>query len=188
MVNYMNENCKKTEEKMKKTVQALKDEFALLRTGRASPLLFEKIKVDCYGQPTPLKEIASISIPEARLVVIQPWDKSLLVDIEKAILKSELSINPTNDGKIIRIAIPPLTNERRKELAKQAKSKAEQSKVSIRNLRRDGIEEIKKKQKAGDVTEDELKSIEVDFQKLTDSYTAEIVKVLEAKEKEILED
>ena len=184
----MSEICKTYEEKMKKTLQALKDEFALLRTGRASPLLFEKIKVDCYGQPTPLKEVASISIPEARLVVIQPWDKSLLVEIEKAILKSELSLNPTNDGKLIRIAIPPLTNDRRKELAKQAKSKAEQSKVSLRNLRRDGIDEMKKKQKAGEVTEDELKNVEADFQKLTDNYTAQIVKVLEEKEKEILED
>ena len=107
----MNDICKKAEDKMKKTVQALKDEFALLRTGRASPILFEKIKVDAYGNPTPLKEVASISIPEARLVVIQPWDKSLLVDIEKAILRSELSVNPTNDGKIIRIAIPPLTSD-----------------------------------------------------------------------------
>ena len=184
----MSEICKIHEEKMKKTLQALKDEFALLRTGRASPLLFEKIRVDCYGQPTPLKEIASISIPEARLVVIQPWDKSLLVEIEKAILKSELSVNPTNDGKLIRIAIPPLTNDRRKELAKQAKAKAEQSKVSLRNLRRDGIDEMKKKQKAGEVTEDELKTAEADFQKLTDNYTAQISKVLEEKEKEILED
>lgn len=184
----MSEICKIYEEKMKKTLQALKDEFALLRTGRASPLLFEKIKVDCYGQPTPLKEVASISIPEARLVVIQPWDKSLLVEIEKAILKSELSLNPTNDGKLIRIAIPPLTNDRRKELAKQAKAKAEQSKVSLRNLRRDGIDEMKKKQKAGEVTEDELKTIETDFQKLTDNYTAQIGKVLEEKEKEIMED
>ena len=184
----MNENCKKAEEKMKKTVQALKDEFALLRTGRASPLLFEKIKVDCYGQPTPLKEIASISIPEARLVVIQPWDKSLLVDIEKAILKSELSVNPTNDGKVIRIAIPPLTSDRRKAIAKDAKSKAEGAKVALRNLRRDGIDEMKKKQKKSEITEDELKGIEADFQKLTDNYVAEVAKILEAKEKEILED
>lgn len=184
----MNENCKVYEEKMKKTVQALKDEFALLRTGRASPQLFEKIKVDAYGNPTPLKEVASISVPEARLVVIQPWDKTLLVEIEKAILKSELSVNPTNDGKIIRIAIPPLTSDRRKALAKDAKGKAEQSKVSLRNLRRDGIEDMKKKQKKGELTEDELKTIEADFQKLTDTYTAEVAKVLEAKEKEILED
>lgn len=184
----MNDICKKAEDKMKKTVQALKDEFALLRTGRASPVLFEKIKVDAYGNPTPLKEVASISVPEARLVVIQPWDKSLLVEIEKAVLKSELSVNPTNDGKIIRIAIPPLTSDRRKELVKQAKAKAEQSKVSLRNLRRDGIEEAKKLQKASTLTEDELKNVEADFQKLTDSYTAEVVKVLETKEKEILED
>ena len=181
----MNDICKKAEDKMKKTVQALKDEFALLRTGRASPVLFEKIKVDAYGNPTPLKEVASISVPEARLVVIQPCDKSLLVEIEKAVLKSELSVNPT---KIIRIAIPPLTSDRRKELVKQAKAKAEQSKVSLRNLRRDGIEEAKKLQKASTLTEDELKNVEADFQKLTDSYTAEVVKVLETKEKEILED
>jgi len=184
----MNDNCKPYEEKMKKTLQALKDEFALLRTGRASPQLFEKIRVEAYGNVSPLKELASISVPEARLVVIQPWDKGLLVDIEKAILKSELSLNPSNDGKIIRIAIPPLTSDRRKALAKDAKSKAEQAKVSLRNLRRDGIEEMKKKQKKGELTEDELKIIEGDFQKLTDNYTAEIAKVLEAKEKEILED
>lgn len=184
----MNDNCKVYEDKMKKTLQALKDEFAMLRTGRASPQLFEKIRVEAYGNVSSLKELASISVPEARLVVIQPWDKGLLVDIEKAILRSELSLNPSNDGKIIRIAIPPLTSERRKALAKDAKSKAEQSKVSLRNLRRDGIEEMKKKQKKGELTEDELKTIEGDFQKLTDSYTAEIAKVLEAKEKEILED
>jgi len=184
----MNENCKTYEEKMKKTVQSLKDEFAHLRTGRASPQLFEKVKVEAYGQPTPLKEVASISVPEARLVVIQPWDKELLKEIEKAILKSEMSVNPTNDGKIIRIAIPPLTSDRRKALAKDAKNKAESAKIALRNLRRDGIDEMKKKQKKSEITEDELKAIETDFQKLTDNYVAEITKVLEAKEKEILED
>ena len=184
----MNENCKIYEEKMKKTVQSLKDEFAHLRTGRASPQLFEKVKVEAYGQPTPLKEVASISVPEARLVVIQPWDKELLKEIEKAILKSEMSVNPTNDGKIIRIAIPPLTSDRRKALAKDAKNKAESAKIALRNLRRDGIDEMKKKQKKSEITEDELKAIETDFQKLTDNYVAEITKVLEAKEKEILED
>jgi len=184
----MNENCKVYEEKMKKTVQSLKDEFAHLRTGRASPQLFEKVKVLAYGQPTPLKEVASISVPEARLVVIQPWDKENLKEIEKAILKSELSLTPTNDGKIIRVSIPPLTSDRRKALAKDAKSKAEGAKVALRNLRRDGIDEMKKKQKKSEITEDELKAIEADFQKLTDNYTAEVAKVLEAKEKEILED
>ena len=184
----MNENCKTYEDKMKKTVQALKDEFTLLRTGRASPQLFEKVKVEAYGQLTSLKEVASISVPEARLVVIQPWDKELLKEIEKAILKSELSVNPTNDGKIIRIAIPPLTSDRRKALAKDAKSKAEGAKVALRNLRRDGIDEMKKKQKKSEITEDELKGIEADFQKLTDNYVAEVAKILEAKEKEILED
>lgn len=184
----MNENCKAYEEKMKKTVQSLKDEFALMRTGRASPQLFEKLKVQAYDQLAPIKEVASISVPEARLVVIQPWDKELLKEIEKAILKSELSVNPTNDGKVIRIAIPPLTSDRRKAIAKDAKSKAENAKVALRNLRRDGIDEMKKKQKKSEISEDELKAIEADFQKLTDNYVAEVAKILEAKEKEILED
>ena len=175
------------EDKMNKSIAALKDEFNSLRTGRASASLFEKIRVDCYGDLTPLNQLASISIPEARLVVIQPWDKSLLSDIEKAILKSELSLNPANDGKIIRIAIPPLTEERRKELAKQAKTLAEQCRVAIRNIRRDGIDEAKKMQKEGTLSEDALKAAEEKFQKTTDTHISNINKILAEKEKEILE-
>ena len=177
-------NC---EEKMKKTVSALKDEFNMLRTGRASSAIFDKIRVNCYGEPTPLNQIASVSIPEARLVVIQPWDKSLLGELEKAILKSELSLNPANDGKLIRIAIPPLTEERRKELAKQAKNLAEQCRVAIRNIRRDGIDEAKKQQKEGILSEDALKTAEEKFQKATDAHIGDINKLLAEKEKEILE-
>lgn len=176
------------EEKMKKTITSLNDQFNMLRTGRASASLFDKIKVNCYGEPTPLNQVASVSIPEARLVVIQPWDKSLLTEIEKAVLQSDLSVNPSNDGKLIRIAIPPLTEERRKDLAKKAKAIAEQSRVSIRNIRREGIDEAKKLQKDGKLSEDELKLAEDSFQKSTDSYIAKINKILEEKEKEILED
>lgn len=175
------------EEKMKKSIASLQENFNGLRTGRASASLFDKLRVDYYGEPTPLSQVASISIPEARLVVIQPWEKSLLPEIEKAILKSELSLNPANDGKLIRIAIPPLTEERRKELAKQAKSLAEQCRVAIRNIRREGIDEAKKMQKESLMSEDELKSAEDTFQKVTNNHIADIDKLLAEKEKEILE-
>jgi ribosome recycling factor len=175
------------ESKMKKSVAALSNEFSALRTGRATAALFDKIKVDYYGQETPLSQVASISIPEARLVVIQPWDKSLLTPIERAILKSELSLNPNNDGKLLRINFPPLTEDRRKELAKSAKAIAEQSKVAIRNVRREAIDEIKKLQKSGDISEDEQKDLETKTQNLTDSYIAQITDLVAEKEKEILE-
>ncbi|WP_422480843.1 ribosome recycling factor [Pleomorphochaeta sp. DL1XJH-081] len=175
------------ETKMKKSVVALTNEYGALRTGRASAALFDKIKVDYYGQETPLSQVASISIPEARLVVIQPWDKTLLAPIERAILKSELSLNPNNDGKLLRINFPPLTEERRKELAKNAKAIAEQSKIAIRNIRRDAIDEIKKLQKSGDISEDEQKDLETKTQNLTDSYVAQISDLATEKEKEILE-
>ncbi|HLW21578.1 MAG TPA: ribosome recycling factor [Sphaerochaetaceae bacterium] len=175
------------ESKMKKSVAALSNEFSALRTGRATAALFDKIKVDYYGQETPLSQVASISIPEARLVVIQPWDKSLLTPIERAILKSELSLNPNNDGKLLRINFPPLTEDRRKELAKSAKAIAEQSKVAIRNVRREAIDEIKKLQKSGDISEDEQKDLETKTQNLTDSYIAQITDLAAEKEKEILE-
>jgi len=176
-----------TEERMKKTIKALQDELAGLRTGRASALIFDKIRVDYYGQKTPLNQVATISVPEARLIVIQPWDRALLGEIEKAIQMSELSLNPSNDGKIIRISIPPLTEERRKELVKLCKNTAEQSRVAIRNIRRDANDDIKKEQKGGALSEDEEKKIVDDIQKLTDKYIAEIGKELEAKEKEIME-
>lgn len=176
-------NC---EERMKKTVNALKDDFAGLRTGRASPALLDKIRVDYYGQKSPLNQVASVSVQDSRTIVIQPWDKALLSEIEKAIQKSELGINPSNDGKVIRIVVPPLTEERRRELVKSAKASAEQSRVGIRNIRRDSIEDLKKKKDSG-FSEDALKKIEDDLQKLTDSYIGQVNKILEEKEKEIME-
>lgn len=175
------------EEKMKKTIASLHDEFNAIRTGRASPAILDKVRVDYYGQKTPLSQVATISVPEARLIVIQPWDRSLFSEIEKAILKSDLGLNPSNDGKVLRIAIPPLTEQRRKELVKTARTIAEQARVAIRNIRRDGLEELKKQQSAGGLSEDALKKEEADFQKLTDSYIAQIAQLLEAKEKEIME-
>jgi ribosome recycling factor len=176
-----------TEEKKKKTLANLKDGFASLRTGRASAALFDKIRVDYYGEKSPLNQVANISVPEARLIVIQPWDKNLMGEIEKAIRSSELSLNPSNDGKVIRIAIPPLTEERRKELVKLAKNQAEQSRVSIRNIRRDGNDELKKMLKDSSITEDDEGKGSVDLQKLTDSYVEKVNQVLEEKEKEIME-
>ena len=173
--------------RMEKTINALKDEFNTNRTGRASAALFDKVRVDYYGEKTPLSQVANIAIPEARMVVITPWDKSLIGEIEKAIQRSELGLNPSNDGKVIRISIPPLTADRRKELVKQAKTIAENNRVAIRNIRRDGNEELKKQQKDGSITEDELKTTEDTLQKTTDKFIAEINKIFEEKEKEIME-
>jgi ribosome recycling factor len=175
------------EERMKKSIQSLQDEFKTLRGSRASQALFEKIRVDAYGQKVPLNQVATISIPEARQVIIQPWDRSVLSEIEKAIQKSELSVNPSNDGKVIRINIPPLTEERRKDLVKLTKNVAEQARVSIRNSRRDANEEVKKAKTGSELSEDEAKKATDEIQKLTDKYIEEINKLLEAKEKEILE-
>ncbi len=180
-------NKAQAEEKMKKAVAALKDEFKTLRTGRASSALFDRITVTAYGQATPLSQLATVSVPEARLVVIQPWDRSLLSDIEKAIQKSDLSVNPASDGKNIRIAIPPLTEERRKDLVKVAKNMAEQSRVAIRNIRRDINEDTKKRQKAAELSEDEAKRFGDEIQKTTDKSIEEVNRLLEDKEKEILE-
>lgn len=173
--------------RMDKTIAALKDEFKALRTGRASASIFDRVKVDYYGTPTPLNQVSTIAVPEARSIVIQPFDKSLIGEIEKAIQKSELGLNPSNDGKVIRISIPPLTAERRKELVKQAKATAENSRVAIRNIRRDGNDDLKKQQKDGTITEDDLKTGEADLQKSTDKYIQDINKILEEKEKEIME-
>jgi ribosome recycling factor len=178
---------KSAEDRMKKSLAAMEDEFGAIRTGRASAALFDKVKVEYYGNPTPLSQVATISTPEARLVVIQPWDKNLLSEIEKALLKSELSVNPNNDGKVIRINIPPLTEERRKELVKLAKSTAEQGRVAVRNIRRDANDEFKKQQKEGNLTEDDVKRGTDDIQKLTDLYIEQINEKLDKKEKEILE-
>ncbi len=183
----MDQLLKQSEERMKKSVHALEEEFNTIRTGRASASLFDRIKVEYYGNATPLNQVATISVPEARLVVIQPWDKAVISDIEKAIQKSELSVNPMNDGKVIRINIPPLTEERRKEFAKVAKNMAEQARVAVRNIRRDANDDLKKQQKNGDLSEDEAKRGEDEIQKLTDRFVEEINRVLETKEKEILE-
>jgi len=186
-VDKMSETIIQAEERMTKTLASLKEGFSTLRTGRASAALFDRIRVDAYGDKSPLNQIANISIPEARLIVIQPWDKGLIGEIEKAIRTSELSLNPSNDGKVIRISIPPLTEERRKDLVKQAKSTAEQSRVALRNIRRDGNDELKKLLKDSKITEDEESKSSEELQKLTDNYVGKINQVLEEKEKEIME-
>ncbi|MBP5464625.1 MAG: ribosome recycling factor [Treponema sp.] len=175
------------EAKMEKTVASLKEEYNSIRTGRASASIFDKVRVDYYGTPTPLNQVGQISIPEARTIVVSPFDKGLIGDIEKAIQKAELGLNPSNDGKVIRIAIPPLTQERRKDLVKQAKATAENYRTTIRNIRRDGNDALKKQQKAGEITEDQLKQETDKLQKLTDKYIEEINKVYSDKEKEIME-
>ncbi len=174
-------------DRMNKSIAALKDELQTIRTGRASASIFDKVRVDYYGEKTPLNQVANISIPEARMVVIMPFDKTLIAEIEKAILKADLGFNPSNDGKVIRIAIPPLTADRRKELVKQAKTMAENSRVAVRNIRRDGNDELKKLQKDSSITEDDLKSSEEALQKATDKCIQDINKILDDKEKEILE-
>ncbi|MCK5734920.1 MAG: ribosome recycling factor [Spirochaetaceae bacterium] len=179
----MQEVKAKAEERMKKSLGALGDDFNLLRTGRASAALFDKVRVEYYGTPTPLNQLANISIPEARLIVIQPFDRNSISDIEKAILSSELGLNPGNDGKVIRISIPPLNEERRKELVKQAKNLSENARVSVRNIRRDTNDQIK----TGDFTEDEQKKGADDVQKLTDKYVEKIGEAFKVKEKEIME-
>ncbi|MCI1207817.1 MAG: ribosome recycling factor [Treponema sp.] len=179
-----NDNCN---QRMEKTIIALQENYNGIRTGRASAAIFDKVRVDYYGTKSPLNQVATISIPEARMVVIQPFDKSLINEIEKAIEVADLGFNPSNDGKVIRISIPPLTADRRKELVKQAKGIAENSRTSIRNIRRDGNDELKKQQKAGEITEDALKTSETELQKTTDKYIAEINKIYDEKEKEIME-
>ncbi|MCR5613205.1 ribosome recycling factor [Treponema sp.] len=176
-----------SKERMDKTIAALKDSLNSIRTGRASAAIFDKVRVDYYGTKSPLSQVATISIPEARSIIIQPFDKSLISEIEKGIQVADLGLNPSNDGKVIRISIPPLTQDRRKELVKQAKGIAENSRTSIRNIRRDGNDELKKQQKAGEITEDDLKKMEDELQKTTDKYIAEINTIYEAKEKEIMD-
>ncbi|RBW69875.1 ribosome recycling factor [Bacillus taeanensis] len=175
------------EDKMQKALASLRREFATIRTGRATPALLDKVQVDYYGAPTPVNQLAGISVPEARLLLIQPYDKSVLSDIEKAIQKADLGLTPNNDGDVIRINIPPLTEERRKEFAKLVKKYAEDGKVAIRNVRRDANDELKKSQKNGDITEDELRRLTEDIQKLTDKYVADADSIASEKEKEIME-
>lgn len=177
---------KNAEDRMEKALGALKRELSTLRAGRASPAMLDRISADYYGTPTPINQLGSISTPDTRTLVIQPWDKSALAAIEKAIQKSDLGLNPANDGSIIRIVIPPLTEERRKELAKETKKFGEEAKVAIRNIRRDANDEIKKKEKA-EISEDESRRHQDDIQKLTDRHVAEVDKILAAKEKEIME-
>ena len=183
MASVLDEN----RQRMEKTLQSLDKEFNRLRTGRASAALLDGIRVDYYGTPTPLEQLASISIPDSRTISIQPWDRGAFKDVEKAILKSELGLNPVNDGKTLRIIIPPLTEERRKELVKVAKKFTEETKVSIRNIRRDANDTLKKQEKAKEITEDDLHKTQDDVQKLTDEYIVKADAVFAVKEKEIME-
>lgn len=181
----MNEKVKVYEEKMKKTIQNLEGELASIRAGRANPNILNKLTVDYYGTPTPIQQVANISVPEARMIVIQPWEKSLIREVERAILVSDLGINPTNDGACIRLAFPELTEERRKELVKDVKKKGEAAKVAVRNVRRDGNDAFKKL-KGSEVSEDEIKDMEDELQKITDKYVKEIDQAVDAKSKEVL--
>ena len=174
------------EEKMKKSIGVLERELSEIRAGRANPKVLDRIQVSYYGAMSPINQVANIAVPEPRMITIQPWDASLLKEIEKEIQKSDLGINPSNDGKVIRLVFPELTEERRKELAKDIKKLAEDTKVAIRSVRRDGIEEFKAKQKNSEITEDDLKDAEDKIQKLTDKYVAEVDSIAGAKEKEIM--
>ena len=176
-----------TKTKMKKSVEHFESSLSTIRAGRANPALLDKISVDYYGTPTPIQQLAAVSVSEARILVVQPWDKASLGAIEKAVLKSDLGINPTNDGNVIRIVFPQPTQERRKELCKQVKGMAEEAKVAVRAIRRDGVEKAKAQKKASEITEDDLKSVEKDIQTATDNACKDIDKIAGAKEKEILE-
>lgn len=182
----MQDELKVYEGKMEKTLDVLLDEFGSIRAGRANPHVLDRIKVDYYGTPTPIQQVGNINVPEARMIVIQPWEKSLLKSIEKAILTSDLGINPTNDGSVIRLAFPELTEERRKDLAKDVKKKGEAAKVAVRNIRRDANESLKKMEKNGDISEDDLKDGNDKIQKLTDKMIDKIDKAVETKTKEIM--
>lgn len=175
------------EDRMKKSIEALKRDFASLRAGRATPALLDRVTVDYYGAPTPVSQVANISVPEPRMITIQPWDKGMLSDIEKAIMKSDLGLNPNSDGMMIRLSIPQLTKERRAELAKTIHKKAEESKVAVRNIRRDANDALKKLEKDKAITEDENKKAQEDMQKTIDQYVKEIDRVTASKEKEIME-
>ena len=182
----MQDELKVYEGKMEKTLDVLLDEFGSIRAGRANPHVMDRIKVDYYGTPTPIQQVGNINVPEARMIVIQPWEKSLLKSIEKAILTSDLGINPTNDGSVIRLVFPELTEERRKDLAKDVKKKGEAAKVAVRNIRRDANESLKKMEKNGDISEDDLKDGNDKIQKLTDKMIDKIDKAVETKTKEIM--
>ena len=182
----MKEKLKEIEAKMEKSINSLVNEFATVRAGRANPAILDSVKVEYYGTPTPITQMASVSVPEAHMIVIQPWDMNALKDIEKAINMSDLGINPNNDGKVIRLNFPPLTEERRKELVKDIKKMAESGKVAIRNIRRDGMDIFKAMKKNNEITEDDVKSAEKDVQDLTDKYVKKVDVLLDAKEKELM--
>ena len=182
----MNERVKPFEDKMTKTVEVLKEEYASVRAGRANPHLLDKLRVDYYGTPSSIQSVANISVPEARVIQIQPWEAKMIKEIEKAILASDIGITPGNDGKVIRLVFPELTEDRRKELVKDIKKKAEAAKVAVRNVRRDANDAIKKAAKANEISEDEQKQIEDEIQKVTDKFIAEIDKCTEAKTAEIM--
>ena len=182
----MDEKLKVFEDKMQKSYNNLLEEYTTIRAGRANPHVLDKVVVDYYGAPTPLQQVANISIPEPRMIQIQPWEASLVKEIEKAILVSDLGLNPTNDGKVVRLVFPEPTEERRKELSKDVKKRGENAKVAIRNIRRDANDSFKKYSKEADVSEDEIKELENQVQKLTDKYIAEIDKAVETKTEEIM--
>ena len=182
----MKDVLKELEERMGKTVQYMQDEFATIRAGRANPHVLDRLTVDYYGSATPIQQVGNISVPEARMIVIQPWDKSLLKAIEKAIQKSDIGINPNNDGSVIRLVFPELTEERRKDLSKDVKKKGEAAKVAVRNIRRDGVDTLKKMEKAGEITEDDLDLGTEKLQKQTDKAIEKIDKSVDAKTKEIM--
>ena len=182
----MNERVKPFEDKMTKTVDVLKEEYASVRAGRANPHLLDKLRVDYYGTPSPIQSVVNISVPEARVIQIQPWEAKMIKEIEKAILASDIGITPGNDGKVIRLVFPELTEDRRKELVKDIKKKAEAAKVAVRNVRRDANDAIKKAAKASEISEDEQKQIEDEIQKVTDKFVAEIDKCTDAKTTEIM--
>ena len=174
------------EEKMEKTISNLQEEYSTIRAGRANPHILDKITVDYYGTPTVLQQVGNITVQEARMICIAPWDATLLKEIEKAILASDLGLTPTNDGKVIRLVFPELTEERRKELVKDVKKKGENAKVAVRNIRRDANDAFKKQNKANEISEDELSDIEDDIQKLTDKFVKKVEEIIEDKSKEIL--
>ena len=174
------------EEKMQKSYENLVEEYATIRAGRANPHILDRITVDYYGTPTPLQQVANINVPEPRMIQIQPWEASLVKEIEKAILTSDLGLNPTNDGKVIRLVFPELTEERRKDLVKDVRKKGENAKVAIRNIRRDANDAIKKEQKANEISEDEEKTLQDDIQKMTDTYIKKVDGMVEDKSKEIM--
>lgn len=182
----MDDRLLEYEEKMEKTLDSMKEDFATIRAGRANPHILDKLKVDYYGTPTPFQQVANISVPEARMIQIQPWESSLIKEIEKAILCSDLGITPNNDGKVIRLVFPELTEERRKELTKDIKKKGENAKVAVRNVRRDANDAFKKLNKSSELTDDDLKNIETDVQKLTDKYIDLIDKAVDEKTKELM--